>query len=206
MKDWTGNSKSTFSCLGASSHSQDEREENDFYATDPKAIDYLLRNEYFPKDKQIWECACGTGHLSERLKEHGYNVYSSDLVDRGYQDKCIDFLTYSSGGFNNNIITNPPYKYASEFVLKALEVVNIGCKVAMFLKIQFVESEKRFKELFSKYPPKTIHVFVKRIQCAKNGEFKGTRAVCYAWFVWEKGLIGATELRWINNLEDDNYE
>ena len=67
MKDWTGTSESAFKMLGASNHCDDEREENDYYATDPKAIDMLLSKETF--NKNIWESAAGGGHLSKRLKE-----------------------------------------------------------------------------------------------------------------------------------------
>ena len=61
MKDWIGNKKSTFVQLGASNHSEKEREENDFYATDPKALELFL--DKLDEDKielhhQIWECAC----------------------------------------------------------------------------------------------------------------------------------------------------
>ena len=57
MKDWTGTSESAFKMLGASNHCDDEREENDYYATDPKAIDMLLSKETF--NKNIWESAAG---------------------------------------------------------------------------------------------------------------------------------------------------
>ena len=56
-KDWTGNSKSAFVQLGASSHSETEREINEYYATDPKAIVDLFAREQF--DENIWECAGG---------------------------------------------------------------------------------------------------------------------------------------------------
>ena len=65
-KDWSGNKPTAFVQMGASNHSELEREENDFYATDPTAIDDLLRVETFSKN--IWECAVGQGHLAERLK------------------------------------------------------------------------------------------------------------------------------------------
>lgn len=71
-----------FKPLGASNHSLEEREKDDFYQTDPVAIDKLLKVEDF--DKNIWECACGNGALSKRLEESCYNVYSTDLIDRGY--------------------------------------------------------------------------------------------------------------------------
>ena len=57
MKDWKGNSKSTFVNIGASSHSATIREANDYYATDPTAIDDLFQVETF--DENVWECAGG---------------------------------------------------------------------------------------------------------------------------------------------------
>ena len=84
-KDWTGNKATTFVQLGASNHSDKERETNDFYATDPNAL--LLLLEQLDKDNiklhdRIWECACGQGHLSRVLEQKGHNVFSSDLIDR----------------------------------------------------------------------------------------------------------------------------
>lgn len=82
-KDWTGNGKSIFTTLGASNHTDKEREANDYYATDPIAIDALLQGEAEINHK-VWECSAGEGHLSERLIELGYEVRSTDLIDRGY--------------------------------------------------------------------------------------------------------------------------
>jgi hypothetical protein len=42
QKDWNGNTKSIYVTLGASNHVEEEREENDYYATHPKAIEMLL--------------------------------------------------------------------------------------------------------------------------------------------------------------------
>ena len=194
-KDWTGNSKSAFKQLGASTRCNEEREENDFYATDPSAIDDLLKYETF--DKNIWECAVGQGHLAKRLKQFGYKVKCSDLIDRGYPGtEIIDFLK-EKHNFNGDIITNPPYKYCTEFILNALDSIPYEHKVAMFLKLQTLEGQKRYEEIYSKYPPKTIYVFSKRKNCAKNGEFTGSSAVCYAWFIWVKGEYTTTKLKWI---------
>ena len=57
-----------------------------------------------------------------------------------------------NGIFNGDIITNPPYKYAKEFVEKALEVIPKGNKVAMFLKLQFLEGKAR-RKMFETSPP-----------------------------------------------------
>lgn len=81
--DWTGNAQSVFTCNGASNHSEGERETNDYYATEPKAVELLMKEEDF--HPYVWECACGEGHISEVLKAHAYKVKSSDLYDRGYE-------------------------------------------------------------------------------------------------------------------------
>lgn len=119
--DWTGNKKSTFIQLGASNHSNKEREQNDFYATDPKSLEIFL--EKLDEDKiylhkNIWECACGKGHLSKVLEEKGYNVHSTDIVDRGYGIGNVDFLKQDTS-FEGDILTNPPFKYAEKFVEKS---------------------------------------------------------------------------------------
>ena len=199
MKDWNGNTKSVYTTLGASYHSQEEREINDFYATDPKAIDDLLLKEKL--SSHIWECACGQGHMSKRLQERGYLVISSDLINRGFPGtRIIDFLKFENKGVDLNdfdIVTNPPYKYSIDFILKALDIVKDGHKVCMFLKVISLEGQDRYKRLYSKYPPTRIHVYSKRIQCAKNGEFLGTSAIAYAWFVWEKGNHNLPIIDWI---------
>ncbi len=85
MKDWIGNKKSTFVQLGASNHTKKGREENDFYATDPKALELFLnklKEDKIELHNNIWECACGMGHLSKVLKNKGYDVYSTDIVYR----------------------------------------------------------------------------------------------------------------------------
>lgn len=44
-KDWIGNKKSTFVTLGASNHTDKERQREDYYATDPIAARLLLEAE-----------------------------------------------------------------------------------------------------------------------------------------------------------------
>ena len=198
-KDWTGNKSSIYKTLGASNHTDKIRETNDYYATEPAAAEWLCKLENL--SETIWECAAGEGHLSEVFVEKGHTVLSTDLVDRGYGTGGVDFLECKDI-FDGDIITNPPYKYAKEFVYKALELVPDGRKVCMFLKLQFMEGKAR-KLLFEKYPPKTIYVSSSRLLCAKNADFNGMRAgggsaVAYAWYVWEKGFNGDTIVKWFN--------
>lgn len=187
-----------FITLGASSHTKEERAHLDYYATDPRALELLLELEEFSEN--VWECACGEGHLSEVLRVNGFNVLSTDLIDRGYGIGGVDFLE-STETFDGDIITNPPYKYAKEFVEHAIETITDGHKVAMLLRIQFLEGKAR-RELFDKYPPARIYVATGRIKCVKNGDFdkykKEGSAQAYAWFVWEKPYAGDAIVKWFN--------
>lgn len=200
-KDWTGNKKTTFAQLGASNHSDVERETNDFYATDPESLEIFLKaleRDNIKLHSYIWECACGQGHLSKVLESKGYNVWSTDLINRGYGTPNTNFLNSVSDEWSGDILTNPPYKYAKEFVEKALEITRLGAYVVMFLKIQFLESKDR-RKLFEKYPPKYVYVNSSRQTCYINGDMstKMSSASCYCWFVWENGFKGEPIIRWI---------
>ena len=192
-KDWTGDANSVWGCLGASSHFSGERETNDYYATDPKAAEWLIKLENLHRN--IWECACGQGHLAKVFEANGYNVMATDLIDRGYGIGGYDFLEHD-GVYIGDIVTNPPYKYAQEFVEHALKIIPDGYKVCMFLKVTFLEGKSR-KKMFEKYPPRYVYVSSSRIACGKNGKFEQS-AIAYAWYVWEKGYHGDTILRWFN--------
>lgn len=101
-----------------------------------------------------------------------------------------------------DILTNPPYKYAKEFVEHAMEITSPGNRVFMFLKLLFLEGKSR-KAMFKKYPPKTVYVSSSRILCAKNGDFETAKAgfnsaVAYAWYEFENGYQGETTIKWMN--------
>lgn len=192
MSDWIGNALAVHTVNRRGRNAQT----NDYYATDPKAVTLLLEQEAFSPD--IWEPACGEGHISKVLDAHGYTVHSTDIFDYGYsKNLCEDFLSTPVSHWCGDIITNPPYKYAREFVVKALSLVAEGHKVAMFVKLTFLEGQAR-RELFRKHPPKTVYVSSARLECGKNGRFTGSSAVAYCWIVWEKGFTGIPQLKWIN--------
>lgn len=154
-KDWVGNKKSVFATLGASNHSTQERETHDFYASEPAAIDKLAKKFTIPH--KVWECACGKGHLSERMKALGHEVYSSDLIDRGYGD-VLDFLSWDADAHKGEfdcIVTNPPYKYVSEFVIKALSLLDDGGYACFLLKTTALESRGRYEKIYKNTPPDT---------------------------------------------------
>jgi hypothetical protein len=192
LVDWIGNAQAVHAVNQRNTNSA----ENDYYATDPRAVELLLEHETFAP--YIWEPACGEGHMVKVLKQHEYSVFATDLIDRGCGLGGEDFLNnpYFTS-FDGDIITNPPYKYAKEFVEQALRIVLPGRKVAMFLKLTFLEGQGR-RDLFRNNPPQTVYVSSARLECGKNGVFTGQSAVAYCWVVWRKGHTGSTNIEWIN--------
>lgn len=173
----------------------DEREKDDFYPTPPEGTEALLQHEKF--NGSIWEPACGDGAISRVLERHGYDVFSSDLVDRGYGESGWDFLMeYQRQA--PNIITNPPFKHAQEFAEKAL-ILTTG-KVAMLCRLAWLEGIAR-KEMFERTPLKTVYVFSKRLHMAKGGEEVKSGMIAFAWYVWEHGYEGDPRIKWINPVE-----
>ena len=195
-KDWTGNKRAVFVNNGCSNHSEYERVPNDYYSTDPLAIDMLEKYGLLDKNVKYYEVACGDGSLSKRLESYGYDVISSDLVDRGYGTPNKDFLKDTEMK-DGNIITNPPYKYLQDFILKGLELANN--KLYIFAKIQSLEGIKRYENIYSKRTPEKVCVFVKRINCYRNGVQKDySSAVCYCWLIFDnKNPTDDTKLMWL---------
>lgn len=170
-------------------------EKDHFYSSPPEAVEALLRHEEF--DGAIWEPACGQGHISEVLKANGYEVISSDLVDRGYGEPRIDFLMEWQSRADN-VVTNPPNKLFLPFVLQSLKLTT--GKVCMLIPLRYLEGEERKKIIYDMYSPKTIYVFSERIQTKRNGNDIGKGGggmIAYMWIVWEHGYTGPTITKWI---------
>lgn len=105
-KDWNGNKNSIFKTLGASNHTDKERQNDDYYATEPAAAEWLMKLEEF-NGEPIWECASGENHLADVFKEYGFTVRTSDIVKRTPKTEVLDFLTCENK-WDGHIITNPP--------------------------------------------------------------------------------------------------
>jgi len=172
--------------------SDDGRPANDFYPTPAYVTKALMAAEDI-RHYDIWEPACGDGAMSNVLAEANHKVYVSDLEPRLEGAKVADFLergNHPTVEPMNWIITNPPFKLAAQFVERAKAYD--PDKIAMFLKIQFLEGiGRRDLLLDTKFPLARIHVFSKRVSLTRNGlPMKNGGTMCFAWFVWDKGHEG----------------
>lgn len=163
---------------------------DDAFFTPPKAVKVLLSCEPFLGVG--WEPACGPGNISKCFDPP---LISSDLSIENwvYGEKGIDFL--KDDRKVDFIITNPPFILAQDFVKHALLAAP---KVAMLLRIQFLESAKRY-QLFQDYPPIRVYVFSGRVKCYGpiEGAANGVSSQCLAWFVWERGFTGDPSIKWL---------
>jgi hypothetical protein len=171
---------------------------DDLYETPPIAVRALLAVEQLPD--AVWEPACGPGAIVSVLREAGHRVYATDLNDHGCPDSesGVDFLMERApASLVGAILTNPPYKLATEFVAHALTLCP---RVVMLLRLAFLESERRRSILEGGHLAR-VHVFRKRLPMMHRHGWSGRRAssaIPYAWFVWDRKHRGPTQLNRIS--------
>lgn len=114
----------------AGSCSAKGRIENDYYATPYHATKAIL-NEIDLGTDSILEPSAGEGHIVKVLREYYPNneIVANDLIDRHSRigieiNSGIDFLTYEPDRKFGTIITNPPFKFAQQFVEHSLELAS----------------------------------------------------------------------------------
>ncbi|GJD83650.1 hypothetical protein HPGCJGGD_1520 [Methylobacterium haplocladii] len=160
-------------------------------------IEYILPEKERLKSMTCLEPACGAGHMAKVLSEYFREVRSSDAYPYGYSH-VRDFLTYP---YEKNgadwVITNPPFRLAEEFVLRALDIARHG--VAILARTVFLESVGRHEAIFLLNPPSRFAQFVERVPMVRGRlDAKATTATGYAWLVWEKkASIAHPRLMWV---------
>jgi len=177
------------------------RQKEDFYATPPEEVQSILDKEALYGT--ILDNSCGQGHIIDKVKEvyPSHTVIGTDLIDRGYGEGGLDFLSddypYSDV---DTVIMNPPFKHIEDFVTKSLDIANK--KVVLFARMQFLESQTRYKSIFKENKPNRIYIYVDRVACGKNGDFswKSGSSMAFAWFIWDKEEVD-TQINWIRRQD-----
>lgn len=199
--------------IGASNLTKEDRQKEDYYATNPKDFERFL--DALKKDRvslsyKIWEPAAGELHLSKVLKQKGHEVFSTDLIVRCdgvvqydfisplFMPKVVRKMLDHPKRWNGDIITNPPFKHFAEFVELGLSRLHSGSMLMLLVPVRYLEGIARYNEIYARFPPKYIYQYVSRISIGKDGVFdSASNAVSYCWLVWEKDFAGDPRFRWI---------
>lgn len=166
----------------------------DYHPTPSAATeDILWREELIPP---VWEPASGDGAISIVVEGLGFEVRSSDILDKDwiYGERGVDFL---AGEIQpcGTIITNPPYNHLNEFAVRALQSAE---KVMLLIHSRALSGKMRYEAVYRPYPPRRVYQYCRPIPYWFNGEWRRGGAVVHSWVVWERPYTGySTELRWI---------
>ena len=170
----------------------------DNFPTPPWATRALIENVLCSDTVEEMTClepACGQGHMANTLREYFKSVYASDVFDYGYGETA-NFLRVDVRTRFDWVITNPPFRLAEAFALKALSVCDVG--VAMLVRTVFIESVGRYERLFKRYRPTKIAQFSERVPMVKGRlDRKASTATGYAWILWSAKPVEFCEAVWI---------
>lgn len=180
----------------ANSRRNKDARKDDLYTTPPWATEALLKREKF--EGSVLDAGCGLNHITNVLVNHGYDVGGIDLNDHGFGVTGIDFTIFNE--MQDNVISNPPFTLLTQFITKANEIaVN---KVAIFARINALETLSRYEEIYKDNPPNRVYLFANRVNCPKGGDGdEGGSAVLYCWLIWDKHeKLEGTRLLWLTEV------
>jgi hypothetical protein len=182
-----------------------------------------------PKGAKVWEPACGYGDISEAVKEcrPDLHITSSDIEQRSYGlAGSKDFLTHEPKNPSNIpdvIITNPPYRLATAFISKSLQLISHKEQfmVALFMPLSGLAGQARATHIYKTHPPTQLITFSERVTIYphastlendlsafragekskfsydKDGKVKKASTVLEsAWFIWSNMAVDKPQLDW----------
>jgi hypothetical protein len=161
-----------------------KRRAEDFYETPEAATEALVREYGHLFHPVVWEPAVGAGKLARVLEAYGFDVFGTDLVDRGVGFGGQDFLTAEGPFFDlarHTIITNPPFALADQFIRKAMSFKPIF--FALLLKQTFWNAGGR-ADLWREFPPKDFRPIGWRLDFTGGG----APTMDCGWCIWGSGV------------------
>jgi hypothetical protein len=172
-------------------HSGRERAAGDYYSEPPACAKALFNTlGLFPGG--FHDPCVGRGTIVDVGLGYGCTATGADLCDRAagrfsVRDFLEDHQRYP------NVVTNPPFNLAVDFVVHALELVTEGGRVAILAPSNFLYSQSRYR-LFSRTETDAI-VFLSRRPSVPPGTalelhgeaIRGHGSVDFCWIVWQQG-------------------
>lgn len=162
----------------------------DFYASPYACLPPLLAQEGRKLPRHLWEPACGNGALVVPLRNRGFSVYASDIVDRGCPDASVsDFFQFGLPCSFGGIITNPPFDGSSggieDFTEHAVKLVPY---VAIFARLAWFEGQGRH-DWWSHVGLSRIIKIADRLPMMHREGYDGPKlsasGQCFGWFIFE---------------------
>lgn len=172
-----------------------KRREADFYETPYSLTRLFLDTKELSPNETTLEPACGGGAITRVLKEYQFgNVTATDL------SQGTNFMDYNVPV--QQIITNPPFSLAYEFIQHAKQIALD--KVCFLLPLSYLHGKQRLDKVWSdrSFPLKKVYVFTRYplIEAAIREDGKHhTGMMVHAWMVWERGYKGNPEIAWLDN-------
>lgn len=156
-----------------------DRDANDFYPTDRRWTELLLRNMKLPD--HITEPCAGDGAISKVLVNNGHQVISSDISPRF--DACVQLDAFDIAPCSC-IVTNPPYGIAPKLIPSLILKSDLVC---LLLRLNYLEGKTRIHT--TRQLSKVVVVAGRMTVFGKVSQFP------HAWFIWDKNdCTGKTEL------------
>ena len=173
-----------------------ERDEHEYY-TEPQWLDQaIFRDEKFVGS--ICDPACGSGRVVQAARDAGYIAYGSDIVVRWNGCACVgDFFRWNE--IHDNVVCNPPYNVAQEFVERALAFTRR--KVVMILPYGFTYGKDRSAWLEMTPLRRVLNVVPRPSmppgKLIEEGFKPGGGRVDYQVLVWQINYDGKPEHGWL---------
>jgi hypothetical protein len=180
-----------------------KRKESDFYETPYCLIRTFLSVDLSWEDIPTLDPCCGKGAIGKVLKE--YKLNPDNLIQHDIEMDGVDFLSYTVANWPQ-LISNPPYSLANEFILHAKEVATK--RFAFLLPLSYLQGSKRYNRIWKdeKYPLHRIYVFnrfpMMGLPLREDGMLEKTGMIAMAWYVWENSPKNTPEIHW---LDIDSY-
>lgn len=176
-------------------NSNGKRKKSDFYETPYSLTRQFLDATHWNKTAKTLEPACGNNAIVKVLSENNFtNITAYDIE--------IDFLTETNKF--EQIITNPPFSLARQFIFKSKEISE---KFALLLPLSYLHGKERFDTVYSdrKFPLDSVYVFTRYPMLGdklrEDGKYN-TGMMVYAWFVWDKNSTNKEPvIRWLDNQQ-----
>lgn len=186
---------------------QGQRVPSDQYQTPYSMIDQFLDVKLFDATGKFLEPAKGQGSIVKVLRKNGYRKVTSYDIEQTPPEVSLENSKYN---FLNEkrefdyIITNPPYKAATDFIKKAATICRYN--FAFLMPLNYLHGQARHDEIFKNksfpFGLEKLWVFTRMpmlgVELREDGKYN-TGMQVYAWYLFSKGCQKATVIDWIDN-------